>query len=78
METNQNLNLLTEALKALLNNEIVTFEKEIKKGKCTGYVYLPVEYAGKKCRILILNENNTNNTERRGTDILPDEVLPKS
>ena len=71
---------LTEITKSFLDCEIVIFDKEIKEGKCSGYIYLPKEYSNKQCRIIVMlpkDENNKRDTERRGPDILPDEVLPK-
>lgn len=74
-----NFGVLLESLKSFLTGGFIRYDKIIRKGKCSGYIYLPNEYAGKKCIILILNknENNQSNIERGGQDNIPDEMLSK-
>ena len=70
--------ILIDALKALLNGDIIILERIVMKGKCSGQIYVPKEYIGRNIKIFIINENNRRDISGGERADLADEMLPKS
>lgn len=74
----ESLKVLTEAIKTILEGKIIYIKDAIvMKGRCSGSIYVPKEFIGKKVRIFITNENEITNISRGRPADIPDEVLPK-
>ena len=56
---------ITKLIEKISHHELIVMDKVVKKGKCSGYVYLPNKYAGKKITILMDNEDKSGNIQEQ-------------